>query len=713
MRRLLAPLLSCTLATVAGAADTPLMGQVTIANGPRLTQHFQASVFGRMWTDPALAALRAKVDEAMPELEAELGFSPLALATALTSAQATMFGLSDGATPEQIAAFKQTPTFDIQVGLGRFAEQIFTKLKHQGDRVDLPGMSEAVIIRGSQTIVAHDGQNLLLASDAQLLPPSPIAPSPHDLTVQIDGRVIADTIRNTLPPDERAKADGVIMALARFLVPVDGHLDITPTHNASYTAAKTTLPYLTQADLAVSARLPANAYAVNVFGLDGGVLWDDLIAPLITAIAAMDGKTAAEVLAIPDQQLATLGATTTLTELARSIRGTFLFAQTPGAPLPGYTGAIPRSPALDQLLAIALKQIGNELPAEGESTPIALPNVPLPIHLIRDRTHWVVTSDAVLGSTWTTNADGGWLASPLGKLAAQKVAPKTFLISVSDAAAELRAMQGYLSMWLGMMPLEPKEKQAVMRGFASLMANAGLNHEVIQQRGDLLVSEGESLVGGSSVAVVAIIAAIAIPNLLESRVTANEAAAATILKSGVFPAQVQFQAGGYRDLDKDFIGEFGFFHELSGGKVAGRDDDLGLRLLTPSEAWNVPLPERNGYRFAMYLADGAGGAIGVGDAAPKQNPDLADDSERYFVAYAWPIDAGQGRKAFAITNAGTVYSIPADQLAGGQPAWNAVFGGEGTGWKHEPVWPLHQRRDGGPGPRPAPNKGQPEDAPAF
>ena len=50
------------------------------------------------------------------------------------------------------------------------------------------------------------------------------------------------------------------------------------------------------------------------------------------------------------------------------------------------------------------------------------------------------------------------------------------------------------------------------------------------------------------IAIIAIIAAIAIPNLLESRISSNEAAAASSLKSGVFPAQVQFQAGNYVDL---------------------------------------------------------------------------------------------------------------------------------------------------------------------
>ena len=79
MRRLLTTLVSCTLAALTPAADAPVLAQFTISDGQRLVQHFQASVFGRLWADPAMAPLRARLDEQMPMIEAELGFSPLAL----------------------------------------------------------------------------------------------------------------------------------------------------------------------------------------------------------------------------------------------------------------------------------------------------------------------------------------------------------------------------------------------------------------------------------------------------------------------------------------------------------------------------------------------------------------------------------------------------------------------------------------------------------
>jgi len=72
------------------------------------------------------------------------------------------------------------------------------------------------------------------------------------------------------------------------------------------------------------------------------------------------------------------------------------------------------------------------------------------------------------------------------------------------------------------------------------------------------------------IAIIAIIAAIAIPNLLESRITANESAAAASLKSGVFPAEVQWQGGGYQDADGDNVGEYATLEYLAGVKLGTR-----------------------------------------------------------------------------------------------------------------------------------------------
>ncbi|MCA9307806.1 MAG: prepilin-type N-terminal cleavage/methylation domain-containing protein, partial [Phycisphaerales bacterium] len=65
------------------------------------------------------------------------------------------------------------------------------------------------------------------------------------------------------------------------------------------------------------------------------------------------------------------------------------------------------------------------------------------------------------------------------------------------------------------------------------------------------------------IAIIAVIAAVALPNLLATRLAANEAAAIATLRNLV-TAQAQFQQRTRLDVDNDGIGEFGSFTELSG-----------------------------------------------------------------------------------------------------------------------------------------------------
>jgi len=182
------------------------------------------------------------------------------------------------------------------------------------------------------------------------------------------------------------------------------------------------------------------------------------------------------------------------------------------------------------------------------------------------------------------------------------------------------------------------------------------------------------------IAIIAIIAAIAIPNLLESRVTANEAAAAGSLKSGVFPAEVQFQAGGYQDSDVDNVGEYGVIAALAGlvqptkggaASVALAD----LRLLTgPLSVGPLTqtLRSSNGYLFTSWAPNHTTTATGdtasawlEGDAAAPTACAATEDAnngERYFMVSAAAQDYGNsGRRPFTISQDGQVRSpaVPA------------------------------------------------------
>ncbi len=112
------------------------------------------------------------------------------------------------------------------------------------------------------------------------------------------------------------------------------------------------------------------------------------------------------------------------------------------------------------------------------------------------------------------------------------------------------------------------------------------------------------------VAVIGIIAAIALPQLLRNRMSGNEAAAIGALRT-ITSAEVQFQASGFADLDADNIYDYGTLAELRtppGGSEPFIDEVLAggtkqgylFTLTVGDEAYNVTAvptdPGRSGVR---------------------------------------------------------------------------------------------------------------------
>jgi prepilin-type N-terminal cleavage/methylation domain-containing protein len=148
------------------------------------------------------------------------------------------------------------------------------------------------------------------------------------------------------------------------------------------------------------------------------------------------------------------------------------------------------------------------------------------------------------------------------------------------------------------------------------------------------------------IAIIAIIAAIAIPNLLESRISSNEAAAAATLKSGVFPAEVQFQAGSFVDNGSptapgtpDGIGDYAVLYTAMAGAVGATASGLPVVPLSflPS-TWDSAQPTVNSYLF-----------------------NLGANYEMGFCSACYPMDqaSGVGRRCFAVNGSGTVYCTAA------------------------------------------------------
>lgn len=189
------------------------------------------------------------------------------------------------------------------------------------------------------------------------------------------------------------------------------------------------------------------------------------------------------------------------------------------------------------------------------------------------------------------------------------------------------------------------------------------------------------------VAIIAIIASIAIPKLMAARLSANEAAAISTLRS-VSSAQAQLQSSGAIDTDADGGGEYGYFSEMAGiaqMRVADTtvapvvpQDGAATDILTPavlSSAFGAVVDDvngdgmisRSGYNFQMWLpaagpapiagvpeaGNGAGaGGLSGGATAGGPYPD-PQNAEILWACYAWPMQAnGTGNRAFFINEQG-------------------------------------------------------------
>lgn len=140
------------------------------------------------------------------------------------------------------------------------------------------------------------------------------------------------------------------------------------------------------------------------------------------------------------------------------------------------------------------------------------------------------------------------------------------------------------------------------------------------------------------VTIVAILASIAIPNLMSARSNANDKAVVAVLRS-IITAQQLARSTAMIDLDRDGQGEAAALPELAGTSVM-RGSPVALKPPYVSSAIGSLDVDghalSNGFHFALYLPDAAG--VGV-LAAPANlgsvDPDMA---ELFWTCLAWPRD---------------------------------------------------------------------------
>ena len=142
------------------------------------------------------------------------------------------------------------------------------------------------------------------------------------------------------------------------------------------------------------------------------------------------------------------------------------------------------------------------------------------------------------------------------------------------------------------------------------------------------------------VAIILIIAAIAIPNLLRSKMAANEAAAVGGLRT-IVTAQVTY----YSTYNTGYAITFNALSGIAGAAATC----AASQLLDPT--FNAAIPARQGYNFTM--------AAGSPPAAVPATACNAVDDQTFEVE-ATPITVGTtGQRSFCDDQAGAIYFDPA------------------------------------------------------
>jgi len=148
------------------------------------------------------------------------------------------------------------------------------------------------------------------------------------------------------------------------------------------------------------------------------------------------------------------------------------------------------------------------------------------------------------------------------------------------------------------------------------------------------------------VAIIAIIAAIAIPNLLRARLAANESSAIASLRT-ISSAQETFRSSIVKDQDADGLGEYGTLSELA-GLTAGAG--MSAPASPPFIDNQLGQGTKSGYNFVVLVGTQAG-CTPVGATAMS----APNASEIEYFAVAVPVAHQRtGNRSFILDASGVI-----------------------------------------------------------
>jgi len=189
------------------------------------------------------------------------------------------------------------------------------------------------------------------------------------------------------------------------------------------------------------------------------------------------------------------------------------------------------------------------------------------------------------------------------------------------------------------------------------------------------------------IAIIAIVAAIAIPNLLSAKLSSNETSAVATLRNLV-SAQATLGVSARIDADQDGKGEFATFLEMSGavgirkgffpGTPPSSDFSAKGNAMSPaplSAAFAsvdpVGFASKSGYAYMVFLPDSTATAGFVHETGPAASAGFlggtgmvgVDLSETNWCAYAQPMQfGGSGNRRFFTNQKGDLLQSSNDQF---------------------------------------------------